>query len=49
MQRAGSNPGRGQWLRRIGWLVVIWVASVAALGVVAYGMRLFMGWAGLTR
>jgi len=25
------------WLRRIGWLVLIWTASVLALGVVAHG------------
>jgi len=28
------------WFRRIGWFVLIWVASVAALAVVAYGIRL---------
>jgi len=27
------------WLGRIGWFVVIWVGSVLALGVVAYGIR----------
>ncbi|MGJ5618198.1 DUF2474 domain-containing protein [Sulfitobacter sp. MF3-043] len=28
------------WVRRIGWFVVIWVASVLALAVVAYGIRM---------
>ncbi|QUJ75621.1 DUF2474 domain-containing protein [Sulfitobacter albidus] len=28
------------WGRRIGWFVLIWIASVAALGVVAYAIRL---------
>jgi hypothetical protein len=30
------------WLKRVGWLVVIWAASVCALGVLAYGLRLVM-------
>ncbi|MEJ1974716.1 MAG: DUF2474 domain-containing protein [Acetobacteraceae bacterium] len=37
-----------QWLRRVGWLVLIWAASVAALGVAAYALRLLMGLAGMT-
>lgn len=45
---AGRDRGRRLWLRRVGWLLLIWAASVAALGVAAYGMRLLMGWAGLT-
>jgi hypothetical protein len=36
------------WLRRIGWLILIWAASVLALGVVAYAVRMLMGLAGLT-
>jgi len=27
-------------LRRIGWFVGLWIASVLALGIVAYGIRL---------
>jgi hypothetical protein len=34
--------------RQIGWLVVIWVASVATLGVFAGLFRLLMSAAGLT-
>ena len=36
-------------LRRIGWLILIWACSVAALGLVALAMRLLMSWAGMTR
>ena len=27
------------WLKREGWFVLIWIAGVALLGVVAYGIR----------
>ena len=30
----------GPAARRLGWFVAIWVMSVAALGVVAYALRL---------
>jgi hypothetical protein len=36
------------WLRRSGWLLVIWAASVAALAVAALLFRLLMKAAGLT-
>jgi hypothetical protein len=36
------------WLRRVGWLVLIWAASVLALGVVAGLFRVVMNLAGLT-
>lgn len=40
---------KGQlWLRRVGWLVLIWGASVAALAAVAVVFRMMMGYAGLT-
>jgi hypothetical protein len=35
------------WLRRFGWLVVIWAASVGALALVAALMRLLMRAAGM--
>ena len=40
---AGSEEAeqRPLW-QRIAWLVVIWAASVAALGVVAYILRLWL-------
>lgn len=40
--------GARLWLRRIGWLVLIWSLSVAALAVVAVLIRALMGLAGLT-
>lgn len=39
----------GGTLKRIGWLVLIWFCSVAALGVVALGMRMAMSLVGMTR
>lgn len=32
----------GHWLRRVGWLLGIWVASVAVLGLAAWLLRLLM-------
>ncbi|WP_312933453.1 DUF2474 domain-containing protein [Pseudomonas sp.] len=43
-----ETPAAGPLWRRVGWLVLIWVASVATLGVFAWLMRLFMSAAGLT-
>ena len=40
--------GAQTWLRRVGWLVLIWAASVLALGVVAGLIRMLMTLAGLT-
>ena len=39
---------RKLWLSRLGWLVLIWGASVLALGVVALGFRVLMKAAGLS-
>jgi hypothetical protein len=36
------------WPRRIGWLILIWIASVAALAIVAVLFRALMNAAGLT-
>jgi hypothetical protein len=36
------------WPRRVGWLVIIWAASVGALAVVAALFRIAMNLAGLT-
>ncbi|PRD41063.1 DUF2474 domain-containing protein [Phyllobacterium phragmitis] len=43
-----SPTAKFLWLRRVGWLVLIWGLSVAALAVVAGLFRMFMGLAGLT-
>jgi len=37
---------RPNWLRRIGWLCLIWLASVAALGLVSLLLRFCMRLAG---
>ncbi|MEP9371929.1 DUF2474 domain-containing protein [Mesorhizobium sp. KR1-2] len=36
------------WPKRIGWLVLIWAASVLSLGLVALAFRILMNLAGLT-
>ncbi len=36
------------WLRRLGWMVAIWAASIAALAVAAYLLRLIMNAVGMT-
>lgn len=43
-----AAPEKKPVWQRIGWLLLIWCASVAALGVVAGLMRLLMNAAGLT-
>jgi hypothetical protein len=30
----------GNWISKTGWFVLIWVLSVLALGIVAYGIKL---------
>jgi hypothetical protein len=45
---AHPSAGTQTWLRRVGWLVLIWGASVLALGVVAGLFRVVMNLAGLT-
>jgi Protein of unknown function (DUF2474) len=45
---APPNKVSSSWPARIGWLVLIWTASVLALGAVAMAFRLLMGLAGLT-
>jgi hypothetical protein len=45
---ARSQLRNRTWWYRVGWLVLIWAASVAALGIVALVFRLVMSVAGLT-
>jgi hypothetical protein len=35
------------WSRRVGWMLLIWAASVIAMAVVAFAFRLAMSAAGL--
>jgi hypothetical protein len=35
------------WWKKLGWLILIWSASVAALGLFAWLMKLFMHAAGM--
>lgn len=45
---AGQPRGSGEpWLKRLAWLVSIWCASVLALGIVAYAIRVLMQAVGL--
>jgi len=42
--RAGpDHQPRPRWPRRIMWFVVIWAASIAFLGLISYGLRLWIG------
>jgi hypothetical protein len=42
------GSGQRLWIRRIGWFIVIWLASVIALALVAALLRSVMNLAGLT-
>ena len=42
------QPEPACWYRRLGWLVLIWLGSVLALGVVAGALRLLMHAAGMS-
>ena len=40
---SGSDEAERKPLwQRIGWMVLIWIVSVAALGAVAYGLSLWL-------
>lgn len=36
------------WAKRLGWMVLLWTASVAALGIVAWLLRMLMQAVGLS-
>jgi hypothetical protein len=44
---AAKTSKPSEWPKQLGWLLLIWSASVGGLGLVAYGMRLLMKLAGL--
>ena len=41
------KAGPRTWLVRLGWLVAIWIASVATLGLAAWAMKGLMQLAGM--
>jgi len=41
------QSGRRKWLRRVGWLAAIWLASVTALYLLALVLRFLMKAVGL--
>jgi hypothetical protein len=41
------GPGRRKWLRRVGWLLAIWLASVGSLYLLALVLRFLMKAVGL--
>jgi hypothetical protein len=43
-----ARPTPAAWRSRLLWLVLIWAASVAALGVAAYALRLLMRAVGMS-
>ncbi len=48
MKTTASKPHTDQaapsgWLKKIGWMALIWLGSIAALSVVAYFFRYLMG------
>lgn len=44
---ARTDGPKVSWLRRAGWLLLIWAGSVLALGVAAGLMRLLMSQLGM--
>jgi hypothetical protein len=45
---APRSAWKSRWWARLRWFVLIWAASVGALGIAAYCMRLLMRIAGLS-
>ena len=43
------SQGHGEKLRRLAWLLALWLCSVAALGLLTLLMRLLMGVFGMGR
>jgi hypothetical protein len=43
-----ATDTRNKWLSHAGWLVLIWTASVTAMGLAAFFFRLAMQATGLT-
>ena len=45
MEHAGEDV---RWLKRVGWLLLLWLLGVCVLGVVAFGLKLAMRLAGFS-
>lgn len=43
MPRGSAGGNAGPLWRRLAWLAAIWATSVAVLGVVAWGLRWWVG------
>ncbi len=43
MAMRGGSPDDAPLWKRLSWMVLIWLASVAVLGAVAYGIRWWLG------
>jgi hypothetical protein len=48
MQTQSRIPTAPSVWKKLGWLGAIWMASVLALGVIAFILRLVMNFAGMT-
>jgi Protein of unknown function (DUF2474) len=48
LKAADARPKERSWPQRVGWMVLIWAASVMVLGIVAALFRVLMALAGLT-
>lgn len=48
MGRRDDDEPQQPWRVRLGWLLLIWAASVGALGVVAFVIKQFMRLAHMT-
>lgn len=44
---AEGDRRRREWVRRVGWLAVLWAGGVAVVAATAYGLRIVMHWVGL--
>jgi hypothetical protein len=42
-EASAPDADGAKWPRRIAWFVAIWAMSVGALGVLAYGLKLWIG------
>lgn len=38
-----DQPVKSSWIKKLGWMALIWLGSIAALSVVAYCFRYLMG------